>query len=66
LTEQSKSAGGYLCIFPDSSVLSAVVERATITTLTNIEGKSLTEVTVRVRNQQWICILLDLSATFHY
>ena len=36
--------------FPDSSVLSAVAERATITTLTNIEGKSLTEVTLRVRN----------------
>src|SRR2546421_620129 len=35
--------------FPDSSVLSAVAERATITTLTNIEGKSLTEVTLRDR-----------------
>jgi len=36
--------------FPDSQVLSAVAERATITTLTNVEGKSLTEVTLRVRN----------------
>ena len=36
--------------FPDSRVLSAVAERATITTLINVEGKSLTEVTLRVRN----------------
>jgi hypothetical protein len=36
--------------FPDSSVLSAIAERATITTLANIEGKSLTEVILRVRN----------------
>jgi len=36
--------------FPDSPVLSAIAERATITTLANIEGKSLTEVSLRVRN----------------
>jgi len=36
--------------FPDGSVLSAIAERATITTLLNAEGKSLTEVTLRVRN----------------
>src|ERR1700704_6841637 len=36
--------------FPDSQVLSAVAERATITTLVNVEGKSLTEVSLRVRN----------------
>src|SRR5512132_3876149 len=35
--------------FPDTTVLSAIAERATVTTLTNIEGKSLTEVTLRVR-----------------
>ncbi len=36
--------------FPDSPVLSAIAERATITTLLNVEGKTLTEVTLRVRN----------------
>jgi hypothetical protein len=36
--------------FLDADVLSAVAERATVTTLTNIEGRSLTEVTLRVRN----------------
>lgn len=36
--------------FLDADVLSAVAERATITTLTNFEGRSLTEVTLRVRN----------------
>jgi hypothetical protein len=36
--------------FPDANVLSAVAERAVVTTLTNVEGRSLTEVTLRVRN----------------
>jgi len=36
--------------FLDADVLSAVAERATVTTLTNIEGRSLTEVMLRVRN----------------
>lgn len=36
--------------FQDADVLSAVAERATVTTLTNAEGRSLTEVTLRVRN----------------
>ena len=36
--------------FLDADVLSAVAERATVTTLTNVEGRSLTEVTLRVRN----------------
>jgi hypothetical protein len=36
--------------FPDSSVISAIAESATITTLANIEGKALTEVILRVRN----------------
>jgi hypothetical protein len=46
--------------FPDSSVLSAVAERATITTLTNIEGKSLTEVTLRVRNHAQAFVKVEL------
>lgn len=48
--------------FPDSSVLSAVAERATITTLTNIEGKSLTEVTLRVRNHAQPFVKVELPA----
>jgi hypothetical protein len=48
--------------FPDSSVLSAVVERATITTLTNIEGKTLTEVTLRVRNHSQPFVKVELPA----
>ncbi|MCM3872202.1 MAG: carboxypeptidase-like regulatory domain-containing protein, partial [Pyrinomonadaceae bacterium] len=51
--------------FPDSPVLSAVAERATITTLTNVEGKSLTEVTLRVRNhsQPFVRVQLPTGAT---
>jgi carboxypeptidase family protein len=37
--------------FPDSSVLSAVVERAVVTTLVTTEGRSLTEIKLVVRNQ---------------
>jgi hypothetical protein len=37
--------------FPDSSVLAAVAERATITTLVTSEGKSLTEVKLLMKNQ---------------
>jgi len=48
--------------FPDSSVLSAVAERATITTLTNIEGKMLTEVTLRVRNHAKPFVKVELPA----
>lgn len=48
--------------FPDSSVLSAVAERATITTLTNIEGKMLTEVSLRVRNHAQPFVKVDLPA----
>ncbi|HEU5236542.1 MAG TPA: carboxypeptidase-like regulatory domain-containing protein, partial [Pyrinomonadaceae bacterium] len=48
--------------FPDSSVLSAVAERATITTLTNIEGKTLTEVTLRVRNHSQPFVKVELPA----
>ena len=46
--------------FLDADVLSAVAERATVTTLTNIEGRTLTEVSLRVRNhaQQFIKVEL--------
>jgi hypothetical protein len=46
--------------FPDSKVLSAVAERATITTLINVEGKSLTEVTLRVRNHAQPYVRVEL------
>ena len=51
--------------FPDSQVLSAVAERATITTLVNVEGKWLTEVTLRVRNhsQPFVRVQLPAGAT---
>lgn len=48
--------------FPDSQVLSAVAERATITTLANVEGKSLTEVTLRVRNHAKPFVRVELPA----
>jgi len=37
--------------FPDSSVLAAVAENATVTTMVTSEGKSLTEVRLAIRNQ---------------
>jgi hypothetical protein len=46
--------------FPDSQVLSAVVERATITTLATVEGKSLTEVMLRLRNHSQPFVRVDL------
>jgi hypothetical protein len=46
--------------FPDSSVLSAIAERAIITTLLNVEGKSLTEVTLKVRNHAQPFVKIDL------
>src|SRR5262249_51267948 len=51
--------------FPDSTVLSAIAEQATVTSLTNIEGKSLTEVTLRVRNhaQPFVKVELPPGAT---
>ena len=51
--------------FPDARVLSALAERATITTLMNVEGKSLTEVTLRVRNhaQPFVKVELPPGAT---
>jgi hypothetical protein len=46
--------------FPDSGVLAAVAERATITTLLNVEGKSLTEVTLRIRNHAQPFVKVEL------
>ena len=46
--------------FPDARVLSAVAERATITTLMNVEGRSLTEVTLRVRNHAQPFVKVEL------
>ncbi|HKZ79142.1 MAG TPA: carboxypeptidase-like regulatory domain-containing protein [Pyrinomonadaceae bacterium] len=46
--------------FPDASVISAVAERATVTTLTNVEGKTLTEVTLRVRNHAQPFVKIEL------
>ena len=46
--------------FLDADVLSAVAERATVTTLANIEGRSLTEVTLRVRNHAQTFMKVEL------
>jgi hypothetical protein len=46
--------------FPDSAAISAIADRATITTLLNVEGKSLTEVTLRVRNHAQPFVKVDL------
>jgi hypothetical protein len=46
--------------FPDANILSAIVERATVTTLTTVEGKSLTEVTLRVRNHAQPFVKVEL------
>jgi Carboxypeptidase regulatory-like domain len=43
-------------------VLSAVAERATVTTLTNIEGRRLTEVSLRVRNHAKPYMKVELPA----
>jgi len=48
--------------FSDADVLSAVAERATVTTLTNVEGRSLTEVTLRVRNHAQPFLKVELPA----
>ncbi len=48
--------------FPDSSVLAAVAERATVTTLVTSEGKSLTEIKLVVRNQAQPFLKVDLPA----
>jgi Carboxypeptidase regulatory-like domain len=46
--------------FSDADVLSAVAERATVTTLTNVEGRSLTEVTLRIRNHSQPFVKVEL------
>ncbi len=48
--------------FPDSSVLAAVAERATVTTLVTSEGKSLTEIKLIMRNQAQPFLKVDLPA----
>ena len=48
--------------FLDADVLSAVAERATVTTLANIEGRVLTEVTLRVRNHSQPFLKVELPA----
>jgi hypothetical protein len=48
--------------FLDADVLSAVDERATVTTLTNVEGRSLTEVSLRVRNHAQPYMKVELPA----
>jgi hypothetical protein len=48
--------------FSDADLLSAVAERATVTTLMNVEGRSLTEVSLRVRNHAKAFMKVDLPA----
>ena len=48
--------------FLDADVLSAIAERATVTTLTNVEGRALTEVTLRVRNHAQPFMKVELPA----
>ena len=48
--------------FLDADVLSAVAERATVTTLTNVEGRTLTEVSLRVRNHAKPFMKVELPA----
>ena len=46
--------------FSDADVISAVADRATVTTLMTVEGRSLTEVTLRVRNHAQSYVKVDL------
>jgi len=48
--------------FLDADVLSAVAERATVTTLTTVEGRSLTEISLRVRNHAKPYMKVELPA----
>jgi len=48
--------------FPDSSVLAAIAERATVTTLVTTEGRSLTEVKLTIKNQAQPFLKVDLPA----
>jgi hypothetical protein len=51
--------------FPDAAVLAAVAERAVVTTLVSAEGRTLTEVTLTVRNhaQPFLKVALPEGAT---
>ena len=46
--------------FQDADVLSAIAERATVTTLANVEGRTLTEISLRVRNHAKRFMKIDL------
>ena len=46
--------------FPDSAVLAAVAEHAVVTTLVTSEGRSLTEVTLTIKNQAQPFMKVDL------
>jgi hypothetical protein len=48
--------------FLDADVLSAVAERATVTTLANVEGRTLTEISLRVRNHAKPYLKIELPA----
>ncbi len=48
--------------FPDSSVLAAIAEHATVTTLVTSEGKSLTEVRLTIKNQAQPFLKVELPA----
>jgi hypothetical protein len=48
--------------FPDGSVLAAVAERATVTTMVTSEGRSLTEVRLTVKNQAQPFLKIALPA----
>src|SRR5258708_38941540 len=48
--------------FPDSSVLAAIAEHATVTTLVTSEGKSLTEVKLTIKNQAQPFLKVELPA----
>ena len=46
--------------FTEADVLSAVAERATVTTLANVEGRTLTEISLLVRNHAKQFVKVDL------
>jgi len=48
--------------FQDADVLSAMAERATVTTLANVEGRTLTEISLRVRNHAQSFVKIELPA----
>lgn len=48
--------------FPDSSVLAALAEHAEVTTLVTVEGRTLTEVKLTIKNQAQPFLKVDLPA----